>query len=404
MRVLLLIVCLLLIVLTFAADPPKPSDPRPANVQVDRRVTTSINDLGFRLFTELGDGNRNVFISPASIELALAMTCNGAEGTTKEAMAKAMGLGALTLDDLNKGNAQLLSLLKNPDPKVELAIANSLWGRHGITFKPEFLARVGESYQAKLTTLDFTQPQAADTINGWVSDNTRGKIPTLVSPPMLRDAFLVLVNAIYFKGAWATPFDKGATQDGPFTLPDGKQKPLPMMRQGGKFSYFETDAFQAISLPYGAGRVVMDIYLPKRGTNMADFRKSLTSANWTAWQRELRSREGVIVLPRFKASYETALKSPLSALGMGEAFSDKADFRGMLVGQQAQITDAIHKTVLEVNEEGTVAAGVTGIIVGATGMPAEPPFRMVVDHPFFLAIRDVPTGTVLFMGTISDPE
>jgi len=403
MRVLIFVVCLLLLALIFAADTRGTAAPRP-KAQVDPRVVTVINDLGFRLFTELGDNPENVFISPASIELALAMTYNGAGGATQAAMAKALDVSELTVDDLNKGNNGLLGVMKNPDPKVELAIANSLWGRKGITFKPDFSQRVGTSYQAKLTTLDFTRPQAADTINGWVSDNTRKKIPTLVSPPMLRDAYLVLINAIYFKGAWATPFDKAQTQDGPFTLPDGTKKTLPMMRQRDHFAYQENDSFQAISLPYGSGDVVMDIFLPKAGAKMDDFRKSLTTANWTAWQRQFRQSEGTIVLPRFKVKYETALKPPLTALGMGQAFSDQADFSGMLEGKDARITDAIHKTVLEVNEEGTVAAGVTGIIVGVTAMPVDPPFEMVVDHPFFLAIRDVPTGTVLFLGMINNPE
>jgi len=405
MRVLLLLICLLLVVLSFAENVPKPkAQARPANLQVDRRVVTSINDLGFRLFSELDKGNGNVFISPASVELALAMACNGAAGETKTAMAQALGAGALTIEELNKGNFQLLTLLKNPDPKVELAIANSLWGRQGITFQPEFQQRVRTYYKAQLDTLDFAQPQAADTINTWVSDNTRGKIPTLVSPMMLQNAFMVLINAIYFKGAWTTPFDKTQTQDGPFTPADGTQKTLPMMRQRDKFRYYESDTFQAISLPYGDRNVIMDIVLPKPGVNADDFRKSLTNENWTIWQRRFGVREGLIVLPRFKANYETALRGPLTALGMGQAFSDKADFSNMIVDQQAQITDAIHKTVLEVNEEGTVAAAVTGIIVGATAMPVEQPFTMTVDHPFFLAIRDVPTGTVLFMGMINNPE
>lgn len=402
MRVLIFLLCLLVVLLV--ADTPGPAAPRTAKTKVDPRVTAAMNDLGFRLLAELNRGNENVFISPVSIELALAMTYNGAGGETKAAMAKALGVSELTLDDLNRGNNELLSLMKNPDPKVELAVANSLWGRQGITFRPDFLQRVGASYQAKLTTLDFLQPQAADTINGWVSDNTHGKIPTLVNPPMLRDAYLVLINAIYFKGAWATPFDKGRTQDGPFTQPDGTKKTLPMMRQSGDFAYQENEMFQAVSLPYGSGDVVMDIVLPRPGVSADDFRRSLTSANWNAWQQRFHNRDGVMVLPRFKANYETALKKPLTALGMGHAFSDQADFSGMLDGERAQITDAIHKTVLEVNEEGTVAAGVTGVIVGVTSAPIDPPFRMIVDRPFFLTIRHAPSGTLLFMGMINNPE
>jgi serpin B len=405
---LLLNICIAAVVFTlsFTREEAMSEPERPANLKIDRRVVSAVNDLGFRLFAELGKGNENVFLSPASIELALAMTYNGAGGATKEAMAKAMSLGALSVEELNKGNAGLLSLLESPDPKVELAIANSLWGRQGIVFKPDFLGRVGTSYQAKLSTLNFTQPQAADTINTWVSDNTRGKIPTLVNPAMLQDALLVLINAIYFKGAWTTPFEKELTQDGPFTPADGKKKTLPMMRRRDKFSYLETETFQAASLPYGEGNVVMDVILPKPGVAAAAFRGSLTAANWNKWTAQFRSREGMLVMPRFKAKYETSLKPSLAALGMGVAFTENADFRGMLSDEQirAQITDVIHKTVLEVNEEGTVAAGVTGVVVGITSFDPTPPFNMTVDRPFFLAIRDVPTGTVLFMGMINDPE
>ncbi len=407
------LVFILLLVLPGCSTAEKKADDSPAerraDLKVDARVVTAMNDFGFRLYGELAkkDAAKNLFISPASIELALAMTFNGAQGATKEAMATTLGVDKLTLDEVNAGNAQLIALLQNPDPKVQLAIANSLWGRQGITFKPDFLQRNTQFYQAKVSTLDFTAPDAANTINQWVSDNTRGKIPTLVDADTIRDALLVLINALYFKGEWSTTFDKKLTRDDAFTLADGTKKTLPMMRRTDDFRYFETDAMQAICLPYGKEFVSMYLFLPKEGSNLTELRKSLTASHWNEWMGQLQRRNGTIILPRFKANYEAGLKPALSALGMGTAFGDTADFHGMFIDETlpAAITEAIHKTVLEVNEEGTTAAAATGIIVGVTSVIEEPPpFVMNVNHPFLLAIRDNPTGAVLFLGSIVNPQ
>ncbi len=405
MRWLIPLCGLLFMLPAFSQDNTPPA--RPADLQIDARVVSAMNAMGFRLLAELqaAEPGRNVFISPASIQLALAMTMNGAQGPTREAMATAMGLEGLTLEQVNAGNAQLLSLLRTPDPKVELSVANSLWARHQVAFRPDFLQRVTTSYEAALSTLDFLDPAAAAAINAWVSARTRGKIPTLVDQAMLRDALLVLVNAIYFNGTWTTPFDKKATGDGPFTLADGTKKTLPMMFQRGRYAYQENEQFQAISLPYGAGNVVMDLVLPRPDADPAAFRQNLTAGHWAQWTQQFNSREGSIRLPRFKASYAQGLKPVLTQLGMGVAFTEHADFHGMLADERAKvaISQVIHKTVLEVNEEGTVAAAVTGVVMATLSMPIEP-FAMVVDRPFFLVIRDVPTGAILFMGMINNPE
>ncbi len=387
--------------------------PRNPNLTVDGRLVAAMNDFGFRLHKELAKANAdgNTFISPASIELALAMTYNGAEGGTKEAMAAAIGVQGMSLEEVNRANAQLITLLQNPDPRVELAIANSLWGREGFTFNEGFLERNTEYYRAEVRAIDFLSPASADTINRWVSKQTREKIAKLVDHNSIRDALLMLINAIYFKGKWTEPFDKAQTQDGEFTLDDGTTKTLPMMRQTGEFDYLETERLQAVAIPYGDKYVRMLIILPKKGVSLSDFVSDLTRENWTQWTGRLQEREGTVVLPRFKASYSASLKSPLTALGMGIAFTGDADLSGMLppggevsIEGKPFISDVIHKTVLEVNEEGTEAAAATGVIVGVTSAPPEPPFTMVVDHPFFVAIEDRPTGAILFMGLIANPE
>ena len=255
--IIIVAVCIGLVVLSgcsrIARDYAKPR--RNPDLTVDSRLVKASNDFGFRLYRELAktDAARNIFISPTSIELALAMTYNGAEGTTKDAMAETLGLQAMTLDEINQANAQLMTFLRNPDPKVEMALANSLWGRQDITFNADFLQRNSDYYDAEVRTIDFASPMSVETINQWASEKTRGRIPAIVNHGDIVDAFLVLLNALYFKGEWTVRFKEEFTQDGPFTLLDGTQKILPMMRRTGKFEYLETDELQAISLPLQGG-------------------------------------------------------------------------------------------------------------------------------------------------------
>jgi len=403
----------------YQTKPIKPQ--RSPDLTVDSRLVKASNDFGFRLYRELAktDAARNIFISPTSIELALAMTYNGAAGTTRDAMADTLGLQGMTLDEVNQANAQLMTLLQNPDPKVELALANSLWGRQDITFNADFLQRSRDYYDAEVRSIDFASPMSADIINRWVSEKTRGTIPHVVDHEMIIDVVFLLVNALYFNGQWTVPFDKAQTQDGPFTLADGTTKTLPMMHRWGWFQYFETDDFQSVILPYGEeqvgsvsgpygeGRVRMLIFLPKAGTTLDELATSLTGKRWGQCMGRYSWEEGTLALPRFGAGYHAHLEAALTALGMGVAFSPaRADFSGMMEHDPGTLDGAlflmwvIHKTRLDVDEEGTVAAAATV----AAGGPPPPPFTMVVDHPFFMAIQDRPTGAILFLGTIVDPQ
>jgi serpin B len=217
---------------------------------------------------------------------------------------------------------------------------------------------------------------------------------------------LFLINAIYFKGAWSTEFDKAKTKDDVFTIGSGSQKRLPMMTQSGKYDYYEAANFQAVSLPYGSGRVSMYVFLPAAGTTINQFLPSLTTANWDAWMKSFSKTQGAIVLPRFKVEYEITLNDALKALGMGVAFDpDRANFSGILqTAQNAFISKVKHKTFAEVNEEGTEAAAVTSAEISVTSVAVpRKSFKMVVDRPFFFAIRDNKTGSVLFLGSIVDP-
>lgn len=369
--------------------------------------------FGFKLLSEVlkKDAGKNVFISPTSVAIALAMTYNGASGDTQRAMAQALELNGLSLEEMNAAYAALKTSLENADPQVQLSIANSLWARQGVRFKSDFLQRNELFFRAQVSELDFNDPKAVEAINAWVNQNTNGKIQKIVEA-IPREMMLYLINAIYFKGTWTKEFDKAKTQDLPFHLPDGSQQQTPLMAQSGFFQYLETPDFQAVSLPYGdengERRISMVVFLPAQGSDLAALQAKLNDANWAQWMGQFQRAEGDLKLPRFKLEYETSLNVALQALGMGVAFTPgAADFSAMLAGegdQQLFITEVKHKTYVDVNEEGTEAAAVTSVGVGTTSMrePSER-FTMTVDRPFFFAIRDDATGAVLFMGSIVKP-
>ncbi len=362
--------------------------------------------FGFKLFAEVlkADRSRNVFISPSSVAQALAMTYNGASGETQLGMAQALELKGISLQEVNAENAALKALLSSPEPQVQLAITNSLWANKNYRFEQSFRTTTQKFYQAQLTNLDFGDRRSEDTINNWVKQSTQGKIDKIVNG-LRTDDVLFLINAIYFKGQWTEKFDKQQTTQLPFHLASLQQKPMMMMSQTGKYQYFETHDFQAVKLPYGNGRIEMEIFLPKQINGLSGFEQNLNADNWQKWQSQFSLRSGSIRLPRFRMEYEIELKKTLTALGMGQAFSRQANFERM--GKNMFISEVKHKTFVDVNEEGTEAAAVTStrmVTLSAPMTPTEAPFRLIVDRPFFCAIRDQKTGSVLFMGSIVEPQ
>ena len=384
--------------------------PRSATLNVEPKLVTAVNDFGLRLYRELASKPGNVFMSPTSIQLALGMAYNGARGTSKDGMAKALGYGDMTLEEVNKANAELLALLANPDPKVDLYIANAVWAKAGVTYDAGFMQRCKDSFLAEPMTVNFALPEAADTINGWVKKHTRDKIPQIVSADAIREAIMVLTNAIYFKAGWTEAFPAGATQDSEFTTGDGTKITVPMMARSARMEYMENEQFQMVRLPYQGQFVGMYVMLPKPGVTLQDCVAKATAEQWKAWTDAMMKRQGELKLPRFKTDYSTSLKAALSALGMADAFDpDKADLNGILpegaTTERVFISDALHKTYLAVDEQGTEAAAATAVIMGITSAPPpSEPFSMVVDRPFLIAIADKPTGVILFLGSISSPK
>jgi serine protease inhibitor len=392
-----------------ASTSPVAPSPRLAQTpapEVSYQLVNANNRFGFQLFKQIldqADKQGNVFVSPSSVAIALSMTYNGADGTTKTAMAKALQLNKMTLEVLNQENADLINLLKNADPQVQLTIANSLWTRQTVTFNPDFLAQTKRFYDAPVNSLDFNNPDATKTINEWVSQTTQGKITQMIDR-IQPDQVMFLINALYFKGKWANEFDPKQTVTQPFYLGNGQQKQHPLMTQSDRYAYYENKQFQAVSLPYGNGRMSLYVFLPKPNQKLSTFYKSLTAENWQTWMTLFSKRDGRVQLPKFKLEYEIELKQALSALGMAVAFDpNRANFAN-LSPMTTVISQVKHKTFVEVNEVGTEAAASTSVGISVTSAPAIPPFQMTVDRPFFCAIRDNQTGTLLFMGSIVNPQ
>ncbi len=382
--------------------------PPPAK-EVDGRLVQANTRFAFKLFKQLIEQQpgKNVFISPTSIAMALAMTYNGADGETKDAMAKALEVQGIDIEDFNKAYADLKTILQNPDPGIQVVIANSLWARKGMSFYDDFLNINKKFYGAEVQELDFDSPDAPKIINNWVKKQTKDKIDEIVGDTISPDTIMFLVNALYFKGNWKNEFDPNLTREETFFLANGTQKSHPIMFQTGEeYPYYKGESFQAVSLPYGNGRVSMIVFLPDEGVDLMEFCSSITVEKWEEWINSLSDTQGEVGLPKFKLEYEVELNEALKALGMEIAFDpERANFGKMhpiAPGLNVYISSVKHKTFVETNEQGTEASGVTSVEVNLTSLPMDN-FSMIVNRPFFFVIRDNETGSLLFMGSIVDP-
>jgi serpin B len=307
-------------------------------------------------------------------------------------------------------------LLATGDPKVEMRIANALWLADGMPVRQDFLAAAARAYEARPQTVSFERaPQAAaERINGWVSERTRGRIPRIVSAEQLGGATAaVLTNAVYFKGDWQVPFDDGA--EGLFTNADGTRKPIHLMERVAPMQYRETREGQAVALPYGdSGRFVMEIFLPRSAAVLQRWEQELHGLSFFAGAQGSDGRfdlsaqkptDVLLRLPRFEARFNDELSRVLAAAGMPCAFRERcADFSG-IASRPMKIDGVAHATFLRVDEQGTEAAAATAVSIVVTGgrivRPSVP--RMIVDRPFLVTLRDRASGALLFFGRISDP-
>ena len=369
----------------------------------ERHLIESDNKFGLNLFREIikEEGDKNVFISPLSVSMALGMTYNGANGETQKAMQEVLELNGLTIQEVNESYKSLIELLRGLDPKVQFRIANSIWFRQELSLEKEFINLNRKYFNAEVSGLDFSDPNAAKIINEWVDKNTNGKIKEIVDDPINPLTVMFLIDAIYFKGTWTYEFDKSLTKDDWFILPDSSKRTCKMMEQRGKFQYFENADFQAIDLPYGDGDFSMTIFLPRPQKDIDSLIAEFNQENWNRWINSFSKREGILQFPKFTLEYELRLNEILKALGMAVAFDPlQADFTKMYKGPESLFISKVkHKTFAKVNEEGTEAAAVTSVEMEITSVGP----LMRVDRPFVFVIRENKSQTILFIGKIVEP-
>jgi serine protease inhibitor len=347
----------------------------------------------------------NIFISPYSASTALQMVCSGAVGITRTQIQQMLGTSELMPGALFEANRRIDDIINAKNTNYTLTAANAVWYLRGFPIELSFLEGNEKFFGAKVAGLDFALPSAVDTINAWASDATQGKIDQIVTSPMDPSLRVLLANAVYFHGNWEYKFDTNYTTDRTFYLPGGSQESIPMMEQTNEFNYFATNGYQALELPYQGTNLAMYILLPGPDSSVEELLGAM-SGPW--WQQllnvDLTPQKGTLILPKFNLNYSVELNEPLQALGMTTAFTPDADF-SKISQQPLCISKVQQQAIVEVNEEGTVAAAVTTIGVIATVEPVDPPppFQMLVDRPFLFLIEDQQAQTILFMGAVFDP-
>ena len=368
--------------------------------------------FAFDLYQALREADGNLFYSPHSISLALAMTYAGARGETAQQMADTLDFilpqnrlhPAFNSLDLQLGRRGEGAKGKDGEG-FRLNIVNAIWGQKDYEFLSEFLDLLAVNYGAGLRILDFASApeESRITINKWVSDRTEGRIEDLI-PQGLIDTLtrLVLTNAIYFNAAWQYPFQEDMTEDGPFYLLDGGEVIVPMMRQAELFGYAEGDGYQAVELPYDGGELSMVLLLPQAG-HFEAFEGSLDAQQVDGIIGRLEHRQVTLAMPRFEFESSFGLKRTLTSMGMPLAFSGGADFSGMTGNRDLFIAEVVHKAFVSVDEAGTEAAAATAVVM-PTAMPPEEPVEVTVNRPFVFLIHDIETGTILFVGRVINPS
>jgi serpin B len=387
----------------------KPAEKKKTDEKI---VVEGNNAFAVELYAELRAQEGNLFFSPYSVSAALAMTYAGTRGETETQMAKVLHFPSQRAGGKERFHPAFGAIIKDLNArgekgKYELIVANALWGQKGYEFLAEFLGLIESNYDGQLHEVDFISDteSARKAINAWVEKKTKDKIKDLITRGVLdRFTRLVLTNAIYFKGNWASQFKEEDTKEDAFTLQSGEKVNSPMMNQTAEFGYMETEDFQGLEMPYVNNGLSMIIFLPKRTDGLVEFEKKLTSENLSQWLAGLHKRKVIVSFPKFKQTCQFSLADVLKQMGMEDAFSGKADFSRMTGKKDLYISAVIHKAFVDVNEEGTEAAAATAVVMRATAVRPEeiPAFR--ADHPFLFLIRDNDSGSLLFIGRVMNPK
>lgn len=377
---------------------------KPTILDSDRLVEAN-TAFAVNLYHQLCAAEGNLFFSPHSISSALVMTLAGAAGPTRDQMMQALSLTSAD-EELHSGFSALNAKFEDTQASTpnKLFIANALWPQKGFKINRSFRNLVQKYYGVKVKTLDFAESEKArEVINEWVEGRTEEKITDLIAPGVLNNLTrLVLVNAMYFSGAWLNEFSPRQTSDDPFhLLPDGEVN-VPMMHQKSSFMYTEDDLLQVLELPYAGKELSMMLLLPKEKDGLSRLEDVLTADKLHEWTENLVETEINVALPRFEITSSFRLDESLKTMGMVDAFSSEADFSLMEEKRELKIGAVFHKGFVKVNEEGTEAAAATAVVMVMKSLNFMT-VNFIADHPFLFYIRHNPTGSLLFLGRLVKP-
>ena len=385
----------------------EPVDREPRKIVLNKKAAEIIQadqQFAFELFREVNGLSEedNLMISPLSVSYALGMTYNGSAGDTREAFRQVLHFGELTDQEVNESYKDLMGQLVTLDENVEFSIANSIWYRLGYQVLEAFINTNREYFDAAVEELDFSDPGAVDIINNWIEDKTNGKIRDMLDY-IPADAYMYLINAIYFNATWKYRFDEEDTFDDDFNLEGGGTHHTDFMQVEGGFNYTSQDNFKAVELPYGDSAFSMVILLPDEGVSTSDLVEEMNADQWDSWFESSYMANLQIQLPKFKYGFKALLNDPLINLGLGVGFTDNADFSNITPGLDLYISRVIHQTFIDVQEKGTEAAAATIVEVNLTSMPGGP-VVFKIDRPFLYVIKENSTGAILFMGKVGKPQ
>lgn len=362
------------------------------------------NEFAFNLLAEVDriEGVKNqYFISPYSAAEALSMTLNGAAGTTADSMKMVLGYTGMDSAEINGYCKTLRTTLLSLDPKVKLAIANSIWYRQDFYVLPDFIQTNASYFDAVTEELNFFDPGAKDIINSWIEAKTNGRIEDMIKE-IEPDIVMFLINALWFKGDWTSRFETGNTKQENFYPAGGEPIQTPMMHQKQTFNYYANNLVRIAELPYGRGNFAMIILLPADGKTLSNLMEGLDAENWNSWMHSLTEQKLYLALPKLKFSYELKMNAALKSMGMGIAFCEGcADFTKINPAGGLFISYVQQNTFLEVNEAGSEAAAATVVAIGKTSAGPEEEIPFIVNKPFLFMITERSTGAILFSGRIN---
>jgi len=383
-------------------------DPVFDNTLKSAQLVSTNNAFGldlFRLAATDKAAKPNIMISPASVSLALGMAYNGAETTTREAFEEVLNYEGLTRDEINSISRDLINVLVTNTDGNLFEIGNSIWYRNEFPVHQGFLDLNQTYFDAEVEDLDFSSADAIKIINDWVSDKTHGKINSIIDD-LSPEAMMVLINALYFNCTWDTEFDKELTDSKNFYREDGTIfGEVEMMTTESTFSYISNEDISAVELPYKNDKFSMHLILPSGNSSVGELISELDGETWNGWMNEyMQDRDVQVTMPKFKFDFERKLGDDLKNMGLEIAFTGQADFSG-ISDIDLMISEVIHKTFIDVNEEGTEAAAVTAIVFETTSVGGDQgPLILNFNRPFLFAITENSSKSIVFMGTVSQPE